>query len=206
VTWVGPWAALGALLGGLAGAEAGWIGGALTMMGIPRGVRAARIRVARRQGWETVYWVPASWRVWTETAQWLGVDADPHAPHWERHTQVRRWARPGEMPEAAAARFRARRAAEVQVQAARTGSAVLISMTYATLGGVPPTAVGVPWAALWRQPARTLTRVQRRMFGGAVPLTGGRAVTDPRAWRVTWLKTTVPMRYGDERQGEEGTS
>jgi len=206
VTWVVPWAALGALAFGWFGAEAGWIGGALTMVGIPRAVRAARIRLARRHGWEAVYWVPASWRVWTETARWLGVDADPQAPHWERHTQVRRWARPGDTPRAAATRFRVRRAAEVRAQAARSGPAVLISMTYATLGGLPPSAVRVPWPTLLRQPPRTLARVQRCMFGGVVPLAGGRSVADDQTWRVTWLKTTVPMRYGDQQHGEEETS
>jgi len=200
VTWVGPWTVMGSLTAGWPGAEAGWIGGALTMVGIPRAVQTACIRVARRHGWETVYWVPASWRVWTETARWLGVDAEPRVPHWERHTQVRRWVRPGETPESAAARFRDRRAAEVRAQAAIPGRAVLISMTYATLGGLSPTAVGVPWATLWRQPARTLARVQRRMFGDTLPLAGGRSVTGPGTWRVTWLKTRVPMCSGARRQ------
>ncbi len=68
VTWVAPWAVVGALLAGGAGAEAGWIWGAISAVGIMRSIRSARIRWARQHGWETLYWVPASWRVWTETA------------------------------------------------------------------------------------------------------------------------------------------
>lgn len=181
-----PAAAAAALLGGLAAvlSDAYWI------------------RRARRAGWATVAFFPTTPAVRRAVLRQAGLDPTARrwrdGPAWERHTQVRRWARPGEAPADAAARFRAARAAEwrrIAELADPGGGLVLLSVTYSTLGGVDPPAVGgglgagAPFPETVRRQRRGFPRVQRRCFGGPVPR---RAEPPDRA--AAWRAVALPLR------------
>ncbi|WP_053958416.1 hypothetical protein [Sulfobacillus thermosulfidooxidans] len=198
-SWMVPGVMGGMAVAGAWGEGHFWLGGAIggglalvVAAGIPVLVNGVGMARAQRQGWRTVFWVPTSWAVWHQTARVLGVDPAPTVPHWERHTIITAW--PGATPTEAARMFQAARRREWHALAAQDAEhprGVILSHTFSTVGQITLHAgrvrQGTPFRRLASRERRELSRVQRVMFGGAIPLAPGHDVGDPAQWWVVWV-------------------